>query len=235
MQIIRANTRGNAQFGWLDSYHSFSFGHYYNPSRMGFGMLRVFNDDTVQAGMGFGTHPHDNMEIITIPTRGTVKHRDSMGTNGEIKPWEVQVMSAGTGITHSEFNPSEKEDLHFFQIWILPEKRNIKPRYDQKSFFDRIKKNEFIQLVSPDASEDSLQINQKSFIHRLVGEPNKDFEYVPKLKNSGLFIFIIEGQIQIDEEVLFKRDSLSIPIQNKFSFATLLESDILVIETLLKE
>lgn len=233
MEIIRANTRGNENYGWLNTYHSFSFGGYYHPGKMGFGNLRVFNDDTVIAGEGFGTHPHENMEIITIPTRGKIQHRDSMGTDGIIYPWEVQVMSAGTGITHSEFNPSLEEDSHFFQIWILPEKRNIKPRYDQKNFFEKIIKNEFIQLVSPDASLGSLQINQRSYISRIITESHQEINYLPKMKNSGIFVFIIEGQMKINQEVLSRRDSISIPIQNNFSFTTLLESDILVIETLL--
>lgn len=231
MEIIRSNTRGNGNYGWLNTFHSFSFGGYYDPKRMGFGDIRVFNDDTVSAGKGFSTHSHENMEIITIPIRGKIQHRDSIGTNGIIHPWEVQVMSAGTGITHSEFNPSLEEDSHFFQIWILPEKRNIKPRYDQKNFFEKIIKNEFIQLVSPDASLESLQINQKSYISRVITEPNQEIDYLPKMKNSGVFVFIIEGQIKIYQEILDKRDSISIHIQNNFSFTTLLESDILVIET----
>jgi redox-sensitive bicupin YhaK (pirin superfamily) len=230
MQIIRANTRGNANFGWLDSYHSFSFGHYFNPNRMGFGKLRVFNDDTVQAGMGFGTHPHDNMEIITIPTRGIVKHKDSMGTNGEILPWEVQVMSAGTGITHSEFNPSAIEDLHFFQIWILPEKRNIKPRYDQKNFKNLFQKNEFIQLVGSEQSGEYLTINQDAYISRAIVDKEKEFVYTSKNSESSIFIFLIEGKIQNEDNVLKRRDSIGIINSRKNIFTSLEDSDVLVIE-----
>ncbi len=230
MQIIRANTRGNANFGWLDSYHSFSFGHYLNPNRMGFGKLRVFNDDTVQAGMGFGTHPHDNMEIITIPTRGTVKHKDSMGTNGEILPWEVQVMSAGTGITHSEFNPSQTEDLHFFQIWILPDKRNSKPRYDQKNFQKLIQKNEFIQLVGSMESNEFLSINQNAYISRAIVDKDKEIVYNSKSEDSSIFTFLIEGKIQNEETMLKRRDSIGIVNSKGNRFSTLEDSDILVIE-----
>ena len=231
MQLIRANARGNANFGWLDSYHTFSFGNYYNPKRMGYGKLRVFNDDTVAPSNGFGTHPHDNMEIITIPTKGSIEHRDSMGTSGVIRPWDVQVMSAGTGIYHSEINPSNSDTLEFFQIWILPDKRNIKPRYDQKNFYQQIEKNHFLSLVGPQPSENYLQINQNAYISRVLADKNKEFEYRSKIEDSAIFIFVIEGKLQTEDEVLNKRDSLGISQVENSKFSTLEESDVLIIET----
>jgi redox-sensitive bicupin YhaK (pirin superfamily) len=231
MELIKANSRGNANFGWLDSYHTFSFGNYYNPKRMGFGKLRVFNDDTVAPSNGFGTHPHDNMEIITIPTKGSIEHRDSMGTSGIIKPWDVQVMSAGTGIYHSEINPSSSEILEFFQIWILPDKRNSKPRYDQKNFYQQLERNHFLTMVGPQPSENYLQINQNAYISRILADQNKELEYRSKIDLSAIFIFVIEGKLQTEDEVLNRRDSLGISKVENCKFSTLEESDVLIIET----
>jgi redox-sensitive bicupin YhaK (pirin superfamily) len=231
MELIKANSRGNANFGWLDSYHTFSFGNYYNPKRMGFGKLRVFNDDTVAPSNGFGTHPHDNMEIITIPTKGSIEHRDSMGTSGIIKPWDVQVMSAGTGIYHSEINPSSSEILEFFQIWILPDKRNSKPRYDQKNFYQQIERNHFLTMVGPQPSETYLRINQNAYISRVIADQNKELEYRSKIDHSAIFIFVIEGKLQTEDEVLNRRDSLGISQAENCKFSTLEESDVLIIET----
>jgi quercetin 2,3-dioxygenase len=231
MQLTKAGARGNANFGWLDSYHSFSFGHYYNPKRMGFGKLRVFNDDTVSPGNGFGTHPHDNMEIITIPTKGSIEHRDSMGTFGTIQPWDVQVMSAGTGILHSEFNPSDEDILEFFQIWILPDKRNVKPRYDQKNFYQFIEKNQFLQMVGPKESENSLMIHQNAYISRILADTNQELSYKSKIDNSAVFLFVIEGKLQTEDKVLNRRDSLEITQIENCTFSTLEDSDVLIIET----
>src|SRR6476646_4488477 len=160
--LHEANNRGKANFGWLDSKHSFSFGHWYDPEKINFGALRVLNDDIVLGGEGFGAHPHDNMEIVSIPLYGALKHKDSTGRNEIIKQFDVQIMSAGSGITHSEFNASETEAVNFLQIWIMPKKRNIEPRYEQKTFSPANRSNRFQTVVAPD-DKDAVWINQDAW------------------------------------------------------------------------
>lgn len=209
IKIIRSDERGYYNHGWLKTHHSFSFSDYYNPECMNFGALRVLNDDIIEPGKGFGLHPHSNMEIVTIPLAGTVEHEDSTGEKGTIKPNEVQVMSAGTGIFHSERNGGN-DLLSLLQIWIIPNIRNAKPRYDQRQFEHTlaIDNNQF--LVSGDGRDRSLTIHQQAFLSRRIIKDISSFSYIFNAFNNGLFIFIIEGSARIDNEILHERDSISI-------------------------
>ena len=209
-----ANTRGHANHGWLNAHHSFSFANYYDPNRMNFGVLRVLNDDIVAPSMGFGTHPHDNMEIITIPLRGALKHRDSMGNEGIIEQFDVQVMSAGTGVRHSEFNANIDTEVSLLQIWIFPNRRNVTPRYDQKTFKPADRRNEFQTLVAPlehltDTTE-ALGIHQNAWFS--LGNLEKGVEKTYNIQNSsnGVYVFLIEGTATINGHPLSKRDALGI-------------------------
>ena len=184
-QLFKASERGKADFGWLKANYSFSFANYFNPKNIQFGMLRVLNDDTIAAGMGFGTHPHENMEIITIPLEGALMHRDSMGNEGVIQNGEVQVMSAGTGIQHSEFNASSTEQLKLLQLWVFSEKDNVSPRYDQKSFDIDGQINTFVNIVSPEDKNDgeALWVHQQTFFNLGVFEAGKTINYKVKKGN----------------------------------------------------
>jgi quercetin 2,3-dioxygenase len=206
--IHRSEERGTTELGWLHSRHSFSFGQYNNPEKERFGLLRVLNDDIVEPGEGFGTHPHSNMEIISIVLKGQLEHRDSMGNGSVINEGDVQVMSAGSGITHSEFNPSDAEKVNFLQLWIFPVEHGIKPRYDQRKF--DIKENEVIEVVSGEKSDDLLFINQDASIY--IGKLNQGNEYTFKFdkKGYGAYLFILEGSIKLDGDTLNKRDAAGI-------------------------
>ena len=231
--IQRSNERGTANHGWLKAKFSFSFANYYHPEKVNFGALRVLNDDIINAGMGFGTHPHDNMEIITIPLKGALKHRDSMSNEWiELHTGEVQVMSAGTGLMHSEMNNSIKEPINLFQIWILPNKENVLPRYDQKKFDDSARKNKLQILVSSidEEEERSLKIYQDAQISRIDLDENMDFEYILESKNHGVYVMVINGEIVIDKETLTKRDSVEISQIGSFHIKTKNTSEILFIE-----
>ena len=208
--LHRAGTRGHANHGWLNSYHSFSFAGYYNPERMHFGALRVLNDDTVAAGMGFGKHPHDNMEIISIPTFGDLKHKDSMGNETIIKEGDIQIMSAGTGIAHSEMNANSNKEVRFFQIWIFPDKKNVEPRYDQYSIDPAKMHNNLLQVLSPDADAEGVWIHQDAWFS--MGQLDKGFETGYKLKKggNGVYAFVIEGDVTINGHSLNRRDGLGI-------------------------
>lgn len=209
--LHKAGTRGHANHGWLDSYHTFSFAGYYDPSRVHFGALRVLNDDTVAGGMGFGAHPHDNMEIISIPTNGALEHKDNMGNTQVIRQGDVQVMSAGTGIQHAEKNNDHKQEVKFFQIWVFPNKKNVEPRYDQKNFSDEDKHNKLLTVVSPFGTNDGgVQIHQNAWFS--LGKLDKDFSTTYKLKNktNGVYAFVIEGDVTINDEKLNRRDGLGI-------------------------
>ncbi|MFH1052025.1 MAG: pirin family protein [bacterium] len=232
--IYRAKERGHFNHGWLDTYHSFSFAQWFDPNKMGFGLLRVLNDDTIAPGKGFGMHPHDNMEIVTIILKGSLKHRDSMGNEGIIQENEIQAMSAGTGILHSEFNPSETELCSLLQIWIKPSKFDIKPRYEQKSFNSSEKKNRFMTLVSPKKSEETMFINQNAYFS--IAEINKDIkiEYSINDVNNGLFIFVIEGEININDDMLQRRDAIGIYDTSSITIQSQSKSEVLVIEVPLK-
>lgn len=219
----KASTRGHANHGWLNANHTFSFANYYNRARMNFGLLRVLNDDIIAGGMGFGTHPHDNMEIITIPLKGALKHQDSMGYSDIIKAGEVQVMSAGSGITHSEFNGNKDEDLNLFQIWIFPNKENVEPRYDQKLFDSLNKKNELTLLVSPNGAEESLWIHQDAWLSMGTFDNESEFTYSVHSKGNGVFAMIVDGEFSINNTLLSARDGMG--IENSDAFDIKVNSD----------
>ena len=227
--IHKAASRGYADHGWLRSYHTFSFASYQNSERMNFGMLRVLNDDVVQPEMGFGTHPHRNMEIISIPISGALSHTDSIGNKRSIEVGEVQVMSAGTGLKHSEFNDSKIDAVNFLQLWIIPEIENITPYYNQKIFEALERKNKFQVLVSPKDKQvvGSLPINQQGYISMI--DLDKGFETKYDLKN-GAYFFLIEGEVLIENENLKKRDAIGIIEKNKVNIKANKSSKLLVID-----
>ena len=205
-----AQSRGAANHGWLRSFHSFSFANYYNPQKMHFGVLRVLNDDEVAPSMGFGAHPHDNMEIISIPLSGELKHKDSMGNEAIIKTGEIQVMSAGTGIQHSEFNASTSDPVKFLQIWLFPNKKNVTPRYDQIQLPDLATHNQLHQVLSPNADDSGVWIHQNAWFHLGKFTENKEIIQTLKHPNNGLYVFQIEGKSTIGNQTLEKRDGLGI-------------------------
>jgi len=215
--LHNADSRGDADHGWLHSRHTFSFADYYNPERMHFGMLRVLNDDYVAQGKGFGTHPHDNMEIISIPLEGDLEHKDSMGNISVIKNGDIQVMSAGTGITHSEYNKNNDKPVKFLQIWIFQNKRNVKPRYGQITLDLNDRHNKLQQIVSPDADDAGVWIHQDAWFH--LGKFDKDFsiDYTLKKSGNGVYAFIIKGDVTIDETSLNERDGFGIWNTDKIS------------------
>lgn len=225
-----AETRGHADHGWLNANHSFSFAQYYNPKRMNFGALRVLNDDTIAPGMGFGTHPHDNMEIITIPLEGDLEHKDSMGNVGAINEGEIQVMSAGTGIQHSEYNKNQDKSINLLQLWVMPNAHNVSPRYDQKSIRELKKNNAFYQVLSPYTNDDGMWIHQEAWFH--MGEFNKvtETEYQIKKTGNGVYIFVIEGSFAIGHQLLNKRDALGVWEADKISFVAQPDSKVLLVE-----
>lgn len=208
--IHKSETRGKANFGWLESYHTFSFGNYYNPERIHFGALRVINDDTVAAGMGFGKHPHDNMEIISIPLEGDLEHKDTLGNIAVIKQGDIQVMSAGTGIQHSEYNRNKDRLTKFLQIWIFPNKKNVAPRYDQKSLDVNSMINRFHQILSPDPNDEGVWIHQNAWFHMGKFDHGTTSEYKIKHKGNGVYAFIIKGKATISGHSLSTRDGLGI-------------------------
>ena len=229
----KASERGYANHGWLQANHSFSFANYYNPGKTNFGALRVLNDDLIQANMGFATHPHDNMEIITIPLEGALKHKDSMSEKWiPIETGEVQVMSAGSGITHSERNNSLTDFISLFQIWIIPEKRDVTPTYDQMKFDPMDRKDKLQTLVSSytDPVAGSLKIHQDARISRLDLTENKDFNYRLKSKAHGVYVMLISGEIIVDDKKLEKRDALGISETSDFTIKAGQDSEILFIE-----
>jgi len=230
MTLHKAFTRGHANHGWLDSYHTFSFANYYNPERIHFGALRVLNDDTVSAGMGFSTHPHDNMEIISIPTFGDLEHKDSMGTVSVIKQGDIQVMSAGTGVSHSEYNKNKDKPVKFFQIWIIPNKQNVEPRYDQITLKNEYRKNKLQQIVSPNPDDEGVWINQDAWFHLSSLEKNAEVIYSLKKNGNGVYAFVIEGDVTINEEKLNRRDGLEIVNTEKFNIKADSNAEILLME-----
>ncbi|MDR2918959.1 MAG: pirin family protein [Tannerella sp.] len=215
--LYRSSTRGHKYHGWLDTYHTFSFADYYDPERMHFGALRVLNDDIVEGGEGFGTHPHDNMEIISIPLFGDLEHGDSMGNGQIVHTGEVQVMSAGTGVQHSEYNPNQGKPVNFFQIWIFPNKENVEPRYEQKAFDLLDKKNQLVLIVSPYPADESLWIHQEAWMS--IGTFDKDHivKYKPKKEDNGVWAMVIEGEFTVADEKLYRRDGLGIWDTNEIS------------------
>jgi redox-sensitive bicupin YhaK (pirin superfamily) len=225
-----ANERGHANHGWLNAYHSFSFASWHDESKVHFGLLRVLNDDTIAPGMGFGTHPHDNMEIVTIPLKGVLEHKDSMGNIGQIKPGEIQAMSAGSGVTHSEYNGSKTEETKLFQIWVFPKVRNITPRYDQRIFNVADRKNKFQTIVSPEKSDKTMWINQDAFFSLGNFEKGKTFDYQMNLKGNGVYFMLVDGEAEIDGQKLSRRDAIGIWDADKVSIKINADSEILAIE-----
>ncbi len=227
--LHRANTRGVANHGWLLSKHTFSFANYFDPQRVHFGALRVLNDDIVQPGMGFGTHPHDNMEIVSIPLTGTLAHKDSTGSAKQIHSGEVQIMSAGSGITHSEYNHSDKEMVNFLQIWVFPKQRNIEPRYDQKYFNDEKWLNQWQTIVAPE-DEGALWINQDAYF--TLGQFNKNvrLDYPIRKKGNGVYVFVIEGSATVNDQSLNTRDGLGVSETAGLHVAVNAGSNLLLIE-----
>jgi quercetin 2,3-dioxygenase len=225
-----AETRGKADHGWLTSYHTFSFANYYNPERMHFGALRVLNDDRVEAGMGFGTHPHDNMEIISIPLEGDLEHKDSMGNVAVIRNGDVQVMSAGTGITHSEYNKNSDKQVKFLQIWVFPNKKNVTPRYDQITLNAKDRHNRLQQIVSPDPNDSGAWIHQNAWFH--LGRLDKGFntEYSLKMNGNGVYVFVLNGELAINGQVLKTRDGFGIWNTNKLNIESKSDSEVLLME-----
>ena len=228
--LHKADTRGHANHGWLNSYHTFSFGNYHNPDRMSFGVLRVLNDDEVAAGMGFGTHGHSNMEIISIPLEGDLEHKDDMGNTTVIRQGDIQAMSAGRGIQHSEKNKSHDQQVKFLQIWILPNKVNVTPRYDQITLAQGSLKNNLKQIVSPNANDEGIWIHQNAWFS--LGEFDKDETntYILKDTANGVYIFLLEGKCTVNGVTLEKRDGLGIEETDKIDIIYNENSKILLME-----
>jgi redox-sensitive bicupin YhaK (pirin superfamily) len=229
-----ADSRGNAEHGWLHSRHTFSFAEYYDPQRMGFGTLRVLNDDIVDAGAGFGTHSHNNMEIISLALAGSMRHQDSMGNTYVIKEGEVQVMSAGTGVSHSEYNASDTESLNFLQIWVLPKLMDIEPHYGQKEFPAAGRNNEFQTIIIPDGSPDSengaLSINQDTWFSLADLTAGRSGIYELKAEGTGAYIFVLEGEIETAAGHLGRRDGIGIVESAAIDIEAIADSQLLIIE-----
>jgi redox-sensitive bicupin YhaK (pirin superfamily) len=230
-EIIHKNaTRGLADHGWLLSRHTFSFADYYNPNRVRFGLLRVINDDIVKPSMGFGTHPHENMEIVSIPLAGSLRHQDSMGNRHVITAGEVQIMSAGSGLTHSEYNNSNNDDVNFLQIWVFPKTENISPRYGQR-YFDRAdRQNRFQVVASPQASDETIWINQDAWFSMADLDAGKQARYEKNLRNNGVYFFVIEGNLKIDGQSIERRDGLGSADGESFLVKSETDAQLLVIE-----
>ena len=226
-----ADKRGHANHGWLNAHHSFSFANYHDPAKVHFGVLRVLNDDIVAPGMGFGKHPHDNMEIITIVLDGVLEHADNMGHTETIVPNEVQVMSAGTGVYHSEYNHSKDKSVNLIQSWIFPNKKAVKPRYDQTKFAPEDRVNQLQTLVSPiDNADPGLKIHQDAWIYRTTLEAGKTVTLTPHSKDHGFYIFVLDGKINAGEQVLGKKDALGISDIDSVILTGVDTSDILIYE-----
>ncbi|MEO5681907.1 MAG: pirin family protein [Chitinophagaceae bacterium] len=208
--IYPASARGHVDIGWLNARHSFSFGQWHDAEKMHFGALRVLNDDIVRGGGGFPTHPHDNMEIVTIPLTGALAHKDSTGGNGIIKAGDVQVMSAGTGVRHSEFNASQTDEVNLLQLWVFPKKRNISPRYDQRSFDITGRTNKWQTVISPDETEGGMWINQDARFSLLHLDAGKEITYTTKFAGNGVYLFVIKGAVTIAGSDLAKRDAIGV-------------------------
>jgi redox-sensitive bicupin YhaK (pirin superfamily) len=225
-----AADRGFASRGWLKSHHSFSFSGYHDPKKMNFGLLRVLNDDFVEQGMGFGTHGHDNMEIVSIPLSGALKHNDSTGREKVINQGDVQIMSAGSGIQHSEYNNSKTDAVKFLQIWVLPKDKDIEPRYEQKTFSETDKKNNFLTVVSPEKDAGNVWINQDAYFSLANIDANQSLDYILKKPNNGIYAFVLDGSIDVANQTLANRDALGVYETEKVNFRANTNTKILLIE-----
>ncbi|MEC5158762.1 pirin family protein [Chryseobacterium sp. MP_3.2] len=226
----KSDSRGFADHGWLKSHHTFSFANYHNSERMNFGVLRVLNDDQVASGMGFGKHPHRDMEIISIPLEGDLEHKDSLGTTAVIRKGEIQVMSAGTGVQHSEYNRNKDEVVKFLQIWVIPNKLNVTPRYDQISLNENEKFNDFQQILSPNKDDDGVWIHQDAWFNLAKFEKGNAKEYQFHQNGNGVYVFILKGSAQIGDQVLNTRDGFGIWETNSFTLEALEDAEILLLE-----
>ncbi len=225
-----ADTRGHADHGWLNAHHSFSFAQWYNPERVHFGALRVLNDDIVSPKMGFGKHPHDNMEIITIPMEGILRHQDSMGNSSEILPGEVQVMSAGTGIQHSEFNVDAQNALKLFQIWVFPREKGVKPRYDQKSFSPEGRHNQWQQIVSPNPDDEGTWIHQDAWFHLADLDAGNSLDYTVRKPGNGIYILLIDGEATAAGQSLSRRDAVGVTETDNVTITATTNAKVLLME-----
>ena len=225
-----SDSRGYANHGWLEARHSFSFASWYQPDRLHFGALRVLNDDIIQGGMGFGTHPHDNMEIVTIPLKGDLEHKDSMGNSAVIREGDIQVMSAGTGVQHSEYNNSPDKEINLFQLWLFPNKQNVKPRYDQLPIRSLHQKNEFFQILSPSAHDQGVWIHQDAWMHILDADQGQSFDYVLQNPENGVYLIVIEGEVEVDNQTLFRRDAIGIWETDKLTIKTKTDAELLLVQ-----
>ena len=228
--LHRADSRGHANHGWLTSYHTFSFANYYNPERINFGVLRVLNDDTVVGGRGFATHPHEDMEIISIPLEGALEHRDSMGNTAVIRAGDIQVMSAGTGVYHSEKNKNLDQPVKFLQIWILPNKKSVAPRYDQITIDREKTRNTFLQILSPNPNDAGVWIHQNAWFFLGNLDKNISRSYALKDAANGVYIFVLNGKISIADYQLEKRDGLAITDSNQIEIKAIEPSAVLLME-----
>ncbi|MDM9632541.1 pirin family protein [Robiginitalea aurantiaca] len=228
--LQRSGDRGHANHGWLESYHSFSFANYYNPERMQFGTLRVLNDDRVAPGMGFGTHPHRNMEIISIPLQGDLEHKDSMGNTTVIREGDVQVMSAGTGVSHSEYNKNKDREVAFLQIWIVPNKVNVTPRYDQVSLNPEDLKKTWHTILGPEGKHKGLWVYQDTWFHMGDFQGTTSTTYKIREPGNGVYVFLLEGRLRMADETLNRRDALGIWDAETLEFAFEEDSRVLLIE-----
>ncbi len=232
--IHRKDERGTAEHGWLHARHSFSFASYYNPEKMGFGKLRVLNDDIIEPASGFGTHPHENMEIVTIMLSGELHHADNMNNSYTIQQNEVQIMSAGTGIAHSEINQSNNESVNLLQIWVLPKTQNIKPRYAQDKFPPENRRNRFATIISPENEGEKMWINQDAWFSLGDFDADRLFEHSLHMEENGAYIFVISGQIKIGDDTLRERDAIGITDTDGISIQTESPSQLLIIEVPMK-
>ena len=230
MNIQRAAERGGANHGWLNAKHYFSFASYHNPEKVHFGLLRVLNDDTIAAGAGFPPHPHDNMEIVTIPLSGALQHKDNTGGAGVIKAGDVQIMSAGTGVQHSEFNASKTEEATLFQVWIFPKERNIKPRYDQRSFDINERINKWQIVVSPNDDDNALWINQEARFSLTKLEAGKSLSYKNAFLGNGVYLVVVNGSIEVDGKQFNKRDAVGISEADEFNITASEDAELMAIE-----
>ncbi len=228
--LFKASDRGTADYGWLKPNYYFSFAQYHNPAKVHFGMLRVLNDDFIAGGGGFPTHPHENMEIVTIPFTGAIKHQDSTGGKGIIQAGDIQIMSAGTGVQHSEANASETEPVTLFQVWLFPKEKNIKPRYAQKTFDINERANKWQTVVSPLDSDDALWINQDARFSLTNLDAGKEINYYTAFTNNGIFLVVINGSIIMGDHQLHKRDALGISETTTITITATADAELLAIE-----